>query len=181
MLALPTDRGHSGSTDENAVAGRLKLVAASLPQTDVLDRGRQRFGLVLLAVGRDLCGIALKAVVVQNVAIGGRIVITAHPKADKIPLLWTVSEPTATSDLIHIHADLSYTWLRSGRQQSRCYEKNIPPHGFSPGGKNLTAGQSHSARRSSRLIAGGTGTTILTLRYFSRVQAHPQLCCGSDN
>jgi hypothetical protein len=106
---------------ERANSGRLKLVAASLPQTDVLDRGRQRFGLVLLAVGRDLCGIALKAVVVQDVAIGSRIVITTHPKADKIPLLWTVSEPTATSDLIHIHADLSYTWLRSGRQQSRCY------------------------------------------------------------
>ena len=111
MLALPTDRGHSGTTDENAVAGRLKLVAASLPQTDVLDRGRQRFGLVLLAVGRDLCGIALKAVVVQNVAIGGRIVITAHPKANEIPDLRTVSEPATASDPIHIHIDFISTLI----------------------------------------------------------------------
>jgi len=99
----------------------LQLVAVSLLQADVLDRGRQRFGLVLLAVGRDLCGIVLKAVVVQDVAIGGRIVITAHPKADEIPVLRTVSEPAPASDLIHIYAELSYSWLRSGYQQSRCY------------------------------------------------------------
>src|SRR6476661_2347722 len=122
MCVATSNVGYGPREDIRCAFGRfVGRRLASRPQTDVLDRGRQRFGLVLLAVGRDLCGIALKAVVVQNVAIGGRIVITAHPKADKIPLLWTVSEPTAASDLIHIHADLSYTWLRSGRQQSRCY------------------------------------------------------------
>ena len=63
-----------GATTDVAMGQKrtLQLVATSLPQADVLDRGRQRFGLVLLAVGRDLCGIALKAVVVQDVAIGSR-------------------------------------------------------------------------------------------------------------
>jgi len=65
----------------------VQLSAASLPQADVLDRCRKRFGLVLLAVGRDLCGISLKADVVQDIAISGRIVIAAHPKTDEIPLL----------------------------------------------------------------------------------------------
>src|SRR5262245_25587099 len=96
----------------------LDLVKTSLPQADVLDRGRQRLGFVLFAVCRDLCGIALKAVVVKDVAVSGRVVIAAHPKADKIPLLWTVSEPATASDLIHIYADLSYRWLRSGYKQS---------------------------------------------------------------
>src|SRR5262249_7341113 len=86
-------------------------VAASLPQADILDRGRQRFGLVLPAICRDLCRIALKAIVIQNVAIGGRIVITAHPKADEIPLLRTISEPATTGDLIHIYSNLSRAWL----------------------------------------------------------------------
>ena len=89
-----------------------------LPQAEVLYRGRQGLGLVRPAVGRNLCGILLKAVVVQDVAIGGRIVITAHPKADEIPLFWTISEPASTRDLIHIHSELSHTWLRSGYQQS---------------------------------------------------------------
>ena len=44
-----------------------------------------------LAIGRDPCGILLKAVVVQDVAVGGGIVITAHPKANKIPISATVS------------------------------------------------------------------------------------------
>ena len=42
----------------------------SLPQAKVLDRRRQGLGLVALAVARDLCGIPLKAVVVQDFAIG---------------------------------------------------------------------------------------------------------------
>ena len=67
-----------------------------------LNRGWQGVGLVVLAVRRNLCRIALQAVVVQDVAVGGGIVITAHPKADEIPVLRTVSEPISASDLIHI-------------------------------------------------------------------------------
>ena len=62
-----------------------------------------------LAIVSDFCGIFLKAVVVQDVAIAGRIVIAAHPKADEIPLLWTVSQPASASDLIHIDSELSHT------------------------------------------------------------------------
>ena len=61
-----------------------------------------------------------------NFTIGGRIVITAHPKADEILNVRTVSEKASASDLIHIYAELSRTWLRSGYQQSRSYKKNIP-------------------------------------------------------
>ena len=78
------------------------MQSVSLPQAEVLDRGRQRFGLVRLAVGRDLCGGFLETVVVQDLAIGGCIVVTAHPKADEIPVFWIVSEPASASDLIHI-------------------------------------------------------------------------------
>src|SRR4051794_26074102 len=60
----------------------------SLPQTYILDRSRQRFGLILPTVGYDLFGIPLKPVIVQDVAIGSRIVITAHPKTDEIPFFW---------------------------------------------------------------------------------------------
>ena len=45
-------------------------IRISLPQAKVLDRRRQGLGLVALAVARDLCGIPLKAVVVQDFAIG---------------------------------------------------------------------------------------------------------------
>ena len=45
-------------------------IRLSLPQAKVLDRRRQGLGLVALAVARDLCGIPLKAVVVQDFAIG---------------------------------------------------------------------------------------------------------------
>ena len=45
-------------------------IRLSLPQAKVLDRRRQGFGLVALAVARDLCGIPLKAVVIQDFAIG---------------------------------------------------------------------------------------------------------------
>ena len=45
-------------------------IRLSLPQAKVLDRRRQGFGLVALAVTRDLCRIPLKAVVVQDFAIG---------------------------------------------------------------------------------------------------------------
>ena len=45
-------------------------IRLSLPQAKVLDRRRQGFGLVALAVARDLCRIPLKAVVVQDFAIG---------------------------------------------------------------------------------------------------------------
>jgi hypothetical protein len=95
----------------------LGAIPLSLKQAELFDRGRQRLGLVFLAVGRDLCGIPLKAVVVQDFAICGRIVITAQPKADEISALWIVSEPAPASDLIHIHPDLSHTWLRSSHQQ----------------------------------------------------------------
>jgi hypothetical protein len=45
-------------------------IRLSLPQAKVLDRRRQGLGLVALAVARDLYGIPLKAVVVQDFAIG---------------------------------------------------------------------------------------------------------------
>src|SRR5262245_46828111 len=99
----------------------LRLVAPSLPQSDIPDCGRQRLGLVLLAVGRDLGGVLLEALVVQDAAVGGRIVITAHPKADEIPILRLVSKPAPAGDLIHINADLSHAQLRSGHDQCRGY------------------------------------------------------------
>jgi hypothetical protein len=85
-------------------------IRLSLPQAKILDRRRQSLGLVALAVACDLCGIPLKAVVVQDFAIGSRIVITAHPKTNEIPFFRTVSEPPTASDLIHVCADLSSAW-----------------------------------------------------------------------
>src|SRR6266576_4263466 len=105
--------------------------SVSVPQADVLDRGRQTLGLVALAVRRNLCRIFLQTVVVQDVAVGGGIVITAHPIADEFPILRTVSEPISASHIIHIDTDLSRTWQRTGYQQNRSYEKNIPLHGHS--------------------------------------------------
>jgi hypothetical protein len=51
----------------DCVSGAIRL---SLPQAKVLNRRRQGLRLVALAVARDLCGILLKAVVVQYFAIG---------------------------------------------------------------------------------------------------------------
>ena len=45
-------------------------IRLSLPQAKVLNRRRQGLRLVALAIARDLCGILLKAVVVQDFAIG---------------------------------------------------------------------------------------------------------------
>ena len=45
-------------------------IRLSLPQAKILNRRRQGLGLVALAVARDLCGIPLKAVVIQDFAIG---------------------------------------------------------------------------------------------------------------
>ena len=104
--------------------------SVSVPQADVLDCSWQTLGLVALAVRRNLCRIFLQTVVVQDVAVGRGIVITAHPIADKFPILWTVSEPISASHIIHIDTDLSRTWQRTGYQQNRCYEKNIPSHDY---------------------------------------------------
>lgn len=90
---------------------RRDAIYRSLPYAEVLDRGRQRLRPVCPAVGRNLCGILLKAVVVQDVAIGNRIVIATHPKADEIPDRWTVSEIASASDLIHVYTDLSHARL----------------------------------------------------------------------
>jgi hypothetical protein len=90
--------------------GRIRPKGPNDLAPNFVDRFRQRVGLVRLAVGRDLCRIALQAVVVQDVAVGGSIVITAHPKADEFSVLRTVPEPISTSDLVHIHTDLSRTW-----------------------------------------------------------------------
>ena len=49
-----------------------------------LDRGRQSVGLVVFTIRRNLCGVFLQAIVIQDVAVTGRVVITAHPKADEI-------------------------------------------------------------------------------------------------
>jgi hypothetical protein len=99
-----------------------RVLRIALPQANGMDCGRQHLGLVLVAVGRDLRGILLQGVVVQHVAVASGIVITTHPKADEISLVWTGSEPTTARDLIHIDADLSFAWLlRTGYQQSRRY------------------------------------------------------------
>ena len=105
--------------------------SVSVRQADVLDRGRQTLGLVALAVRRNPCRIFLHTVVVQDVAVGGGIVITAHPIADELSVLRTVSEPISASHIIHIDTDLSRTWQRTGYQQNRSYEKNIPSHDYS--------------------------------------------------
>ena len=137
-----------------------------LPQADVLNRSRQRFGLVFLAVGRDLCRIPLQPVVVQDVAIRRRIVVTAHPKADELPFLWTVSEPASASDLIHIDADLSCAWLRSGHQQSRCNKKSIPSHGFSPVGQKGHCGSIEFCKPLMTLACGWYWHHDFTLAIF---------------
>ena len=67
-----------------------------------LDRGRQSVGLVVFAIRRNLCGVFLQAIVIQDVAVTGRVVIAAHPKADKVPIILAVSEPISASDPIHI-------------------------------------------------------------------------------
>src|SRR5258707_15525117 len=129
------------------------------------------------AVGGDFCGILLKPVVVQNVAIGGRIVIATHPRSDEITNVGAISEKVSASDLIHIYANLSRTWQCSANQQSRCYEENIPSHGLPP---NVTAG-SHSARQPSRSLADCIRTTISASRYCFDVQPNPKPSCGSDS
>jgi hypothetical protein len=67
-----------------------------------LDRGRQSVGLVVFTIRRNLCGVFLQAIVIQDVAVTGRVVIAAHPKADKVPIILAVSEPISASDPIHI-------------------------------------------------------------------------------
>lgn len=134
-----------------------------LPQAEVLDSGRQGFGLVRPAECRDFRRILLKGLVIQDVTICGCIVITAHPKADKIPNVRTVSEPVSASDVIHINADLGHAWLTSGRQQSCGYEKNLPSHGVSPKFENVNAHQLRFAKHSSRSLADGIGTKTLRL------------------
>ena len=54
-----------------------------------LNRGRQSVGLVVFAIRRNLCGVFLQAIVVQDVTVTGRVVIAAHPKADKVPVMPT--------------------------------------------------------------------------------------------
>ena len=90
-----------------------------MPHTEVLNRCRQGLGLMGSAVACDFRGIVLKLVVIQDGAIRSRIVITAYPKADEIPVFLAVSKPTTAGDLIHIYSDLSRTRDRSGRQK-RC-------------------------------------------------------------
>ena len=67
---------------------------------DVLDRRRQSLGLVALAVARDLGGIPLKAVVVQDFAIGklncnNRSSKNAKSRSDR------VSEPPTARVIIY--------------------------------------------------------------------------------
>ena len=56
-----------------ADSGHLQRVTALPPQADVFDRGRQCFGLVLLAVRQNLRGIVLQAVIIEYAAVRGRI------------------------------------------------------------------------------------------------------------
>ena len=44
-----------------------------------LDRSRKRFGFILLAVGQNLRRILPQAVIAENGAVRGRVVVTAHP------------------------------------------------------------------------------------------------------
>jgi hypothetical protein len=87
----------------------IERLSLSFPQAEALDRGRQSLGFVGPAVARDFRRVLLKGVIVQDGAIGSRIVITANPKADEIPVLLAIPKPTAASDLIHIYSDLSRT------------------------------------------------------------------------
>jgi hypothetical protein len=85
----------------------LNFLSLSFPQAEVLNRGRQSLGFVGPAVARDFRRVLLKGVIVQNGAIGSRIVISANPKADEISVLLAISEPAPASDLVHIYSDLS--------------------------------------------------------------------------
>src|SRR5215813_10139885 len=62
---------------------RLKRSRTSLAG-GFFDRGWKRLRSVLLAVRQNLRGIPLQAVVVQNVAICRRVVISAHPISHEI-------------------------------------------------------------------------------------------------
>jgi hypothetical protein len=67
-----------------------------------LNRGRQIVGLVVFAIRRNLCGVLLQAIVVQDVTVTGRVVVAAHPIADKVPIILALPEPISASDPIHI-------------------------------------------------------------------------------
>src|SRR6516162_5830286 len=71
-----------------------------------LDRGRKRFGFILFAEGQNLGGILLQAIIIENAAVRGRIVITARPILHKLLCVWTESKPLAACDVIHVQIDL---------------------------------------------------------------------------
>ena len=93
---------------DEAQAERLHLVACALgaPRQDDTG-GRQRVGFVLLAKGRNLLGILLQAIVVQNIIVRCGAVIAAQEKSDEIPVRRAVSQPITASDLVHVQLDLS--------------------------------------------------------------------------
>src|SRR5262249_22553965 len=71
-----------------------------------LDRRRERFWFILLAVGKNLRGIRLQTVIIEDAAVCGRIVITAHPVLDELLPFWTKCKPLAAGDVIHVQVDL---------------------------------------------------------------------------
>src|SRR5215813_15317435 len=81
---------------------RLKRFRTSLAG-GFFDRGWKRVRSVLLAVRQNLRGIPLQAVVIQNIAVCRRVVISAHPISHEILALRAVSKPILASHLVHIH------------------------------------------------------------------------------
>ena len=71
--------------------GSRDAIRLSLPQAKVLNRRRQGLRPVALAITRDLCGILLKAVVVQYFAITGRHRISALRNRRRYWRLWRVA------------------------------------------------------------------------------------------
>jgi hypothetical protein len=70
----------------------------------------QRIGFAFFAIGDDLLGILLQAVVVQNIIICGGVVLAAQEKPYEIPVCWSVSQPIPASDLVHVQLNLSRSW-----------------------------------------------------------------------
>src|SRR5262245_6945541 len=68
----------------------------------VLDRSRQCLRLVPLAIGLDLCKIPLQAVIVENAAVSGRVVVAAHPVLHELPPVRIKCKPLTAFDVGHV-------------------------------------------------------------------------------
>ena len=80
------------------------------------NRGWKRFGFILLAEGQNLRRILLQAVIVENAAIRGRVVITAHPVLHELLCVRRECKPLAASYVIHVQINLCRARYCSGGQ-----------------------------------------------------------------